>query len=103
MTRPSTGKFDPSSAEDSTPRGRLIHLFNPMKHKLFLSSALAALGLCAFDAGAVGARRFVRNSLDSFKGGDIAGVALGSDGTVRAGLTLAKQPLARPSQEVVPR
>lgn len=65
-----------------------------MKHKLFLSSALAALGLFAFDAGAVGARRFVLNSLDSFKGGDIAGVALGSDGTVRAGLTLAKQPLA---------
>ncbi|MBM4360541.1 MAG: hypothetical protein FJ096_20740, partial [Deltaproteobacteria bacterium] len=65
-----------------------------MKSKLFFTSALVALGLVGLDAHAVGARRFVLNTLDSFKGGDLAGVALGSDGTVRAGLTLGKQPLA---------
>jgi hypothetical protein len=64
-----------------------------MKSKLLFSSALVALGLVGLDAHAVGARRFVLNTLDSFKGGDLAGVALGSDGTVRAGFTLGKQPL----------
>lgn len=65
-----------------------------MKFKLLASSALVAAGLLGVDAFAVGTRRFVLNTFDSFQGGDATGVSIGSDGSVRAGLTLAKLPLA---------
>ena len=45
----------------------------------------AVLTLWAADAAAVGTRSFVLDSLDSFEGGDLAGVSIASDGSVRAG------------------
>ena len=54
----------------------------------------AVVTLAASDAHAVGTRRFVLDSLDAFEGGDLSGVALASDGTVRAGWTLADAPIA---------
>jgi hypothetical protein len=61
---------------------------------------LAALALAgggatwATDAGAVGTRRFVLNSLDDLSGGDLSGVAVASDGGVRAGWQLGSTALA---------
>jgi hypothetical protein len=49
--------------------------------------------LLAGDVQAVGTRRFLMNSLSSFEGGDLAGVAIASDGSVRAGLTLSNTPI----------
>jgi hypothetical protein len=45
------------------------------------------------DAGAVGTRTFVLDTLDKLSGGDLKGVAVSSDGAVRAGLTLGNAPL----------
>ncbi len=56
-----------------------------------LGAALALFG--AAPALAVGTRTFVLDTLDSFKGGELKGVAVGSDGTVRAGLSLANLPI----------
>jgi hypothetical protein len=47
----------------------------------------------ASDAEAVGTRTFVLNDEKSFDGGDLTGVAVASDGTVRAGLQLANAPI----------
>lgn len=49
--------------------------------------------LVAYDAGAVGTRTFVLDSLEKMSGGDLKGVSVASDGTVRAGLTLGSAPL----------
>ena len=54
----------------------------------------AVLTLWAADAAAVGTRSFVLDSLDSFEGGDLAGVSIASDGSVRAGWTLGAAPIA---------
>src|ERR671910_472543 len=54
---------------------------------LLLTLGLAPL-LAVDDAGAVGTRTFVLDSLDKMSGGDLTGVSVSSDGTVRAGFTL---------------
>jgi hypothetical protein len=65
-----------------------------MNSKLLFSSALVASALLGSEVFAVGTRNFVLDTLESFQGGDLTGVAVSSDGTVRAGLTLAKLPIA---------
>lgn len=59
---------------------------------------LAAATLPARDAGAVGTRSFVLDSLEHLSGGDLKGVSVGSDGQVRAGLTLGAAPLGAEAQ-----
>jgi hypothetical protein len=57
--------------------------------------ALAALAgaVTPRSARAVGTRTFELDSLEQLSGGDLAGVAVGSDGIVRAGWTLGNVPL----------
>lgn len=64
------------------------------------ASLVPVLVLATFarDAGAVGTRQFVLDSLDRLSGGDLKGVAIASDGTVRAGLTLGSAPLGADAQ-----
>jgi hypothetical protein len=54
---------------------------------------LVAALLLARDAGAVGTRTFVLDTLDKMSGGDLKGVSVGADGTVRAGFTLGSAPV----------
>lgn len=54
----------------------------------------AAVGLAALPAGAVGTRTFTLDTLDDFKGGDLTGVSVDSNGYVRAGLNLGSVPIA---------
>ena len=66
--------------------------------RLFPRAALvAALALASIssvtDAGAVGTRTFVLDTLDKLSGGDLKGVAVSSDGGVRAGFTLGNAPI----------
>lgn len=62
--------------------------------KALLTLLTCALGFgLATDARAVGTRTFVLNDEKSFDGGDLTGVAIASDGTVRAGLQLANAPI----------
>lgn len=64
------------------------------KKTVFTSIFLGALGaVWASDAAAVGTRRFILDSMSSFEGGELEGVSLTSDGTVRAGLTLSDAPI----------
>ncbi|KYF82896.1 hypothetical protein BE20_57760 [Sorangium cellulosum] len=58
-----------------------------------LAAVLAAAGLVALPAHAVGTRSFELKSLEDLKGGDLTGVSVDSNGIVRAGLTLAATPL----------
>jgi hypothetical protein len=62
-------------------------------HPIRLASSLPLgallLGVAIHDAHAVGTRRFVLDSLKTLEGGDLTGVAIASDGTVRAGFSLA--------------
>lgn len=58
------------------------------------SLVAAPLLLCTTDAEAVGTRTFVLDSLEKMQGGDLKGVAVASDGTVRAGFTLGSAPVA---------
>jgi hypothetical protein len=57
--------------------------------------ALLALATAALvpSAHAVGTRSFTLDTLDELKGGDLTGVAIDSNGNVRAGLTLGATPL----------
>ena len=55
--------------------------------------ALAAVALVP-SAHAVGTRSFTLDTLDELKGGDLTGVAVDSNGNVRAGLTLGSTPVA---------
>lgn len=62
------------------------------------AGALAALAVgsvffVAKGARAVGTRTFVLDTLEKLSGGDLNGVAVGSDGTVRAGWTLGAIPV----------
>lgn len=57
-----------------------------------LLTTMATFGL-ASHADAVGTRSFKLSDDKSFDGGDLAGVAIASDGTVRAGLQLANAPI----------
>jgi hypothetical protein len=60
-------------------------------HKiLFVLVALMAPVLVSSPAEAVGTRRFVLDSLKTFEGGELEGVAITSNGEVRAGWTLGK-------------
>src|SRR6478672_1406074 len=53
---------------------------------------LSSLALST-DARAVGTRTFVLDTLEKMSGGDLKGVAVSSDGTVRAGFTLGTAPV----------
>jgi hypothetical protein len=53
----------------------------------------AAVAFSAPPAAAVGTRTFVLDSLEKLSGGDLKGVAVSSDGAVRAGLTLGSAPV----------
>ncbi len=68
-----------------------------MNSKLLFSVAFLASTLLGSEVHAVGTRHFVLTTLESFQGGDATGVSIASDGTVRAGLTLAKLPIAEAS------
>jgi hypothetical protein len=57
-----------------------------------LLGAAATFGMTQ-PADAVGTRTFVLSDQSSFEGGDLTGVAVASDGTVRAGLSLANAPI----------
>jgi hypothetical protein len=79
----------PSRPERRTPR--------PLAPRALLVSRTRALGVAALtaaallvhhDAGAVGTRVFELDTLDKLSGGDLKGVAVSSDGMVRAGFTL---------------
>lgn len=56
-------------------------------------AAVAGAGFVAGDARAVGTRTFELDSLEKLSGGDLKGVAVGSDGVVRAGWTLGSVPM----------
>ncbi len=62
--------------------------------RIVLPSAALALTTVALHALAVGTRRFELGSADDFKGGELNGVAVGSDGTLRPGWDLGAQPVA---------
>lgn len=60
-----------------------------MRHLRSISfAAVLASAFVSLPAGAVGTRTFVLDSLEKMSGGDLKGVSVASDGTVRAGLTL---------------
>jgi hypothetical protein len=61
----------------------------------FVASGMLLLAPLFFarDAGAVGTRTFVLDTLDKMSGGDLKGVSVGADGTVRAGFTLGSAPV----------
>src|SRR3990172_6510974 len=63
-------------------------------HGLFVGVAVVTASLASStDAGAVGTRTFVLDTLDKLSGGDLKGVAVSSDGTVRVGFTLGNTPI----------
>src|SRR5947209_13652408 len=64
-----------------------------MRLALLSWCAAAALALATVPAHAVGTRTFDLDTLDKLSGGDMKGVAVSSDGMVRAGLTLGNAPL----------
>lgn len=64
-----------------------------MKTTLLLLGLLAVV-VVPFEAHAVGTRNFVLDSYKSFDGGDLEGVAIASDGSVRASWTLGAAPIA---------
>jgi hypothetical protein len=67
--------------------GRALRI---VRRCLLSTSAIGAgLVLFARDAGAVGTRTFVLDTLDKMSGGDLKGVSVAADGTVHAGFTLA--------------
>lgn len=61
-------------------------------HKIARYSLISFLTLAAAHAAAVGTRRFVLDDTAELKGGDLKGVALDSDGHVRAGFSLGAVP-----------
>lgn len=71
--------------------------------RLSLARAATAIALVlssvalSTDARAVGTRTFVLDTLDKLSGGDLKGVAVSSDGTVRAGFTLGNAPIPEAS------
>ena len=69
---------------------RLSRGFRPVLPLLLVLAA----GLVAQPASAVGTRTFDLDTQDEFTGGDLKGVAVGSDGVVRAGLNLGNVPVS---------
>lgn len=61
--------------------------------KLFLSLLALAPIFVAAPAPAVGTRTFTLDTLEKLSGGDLKGVAIASDGTVHAGLTVGSAPI----------
>jgi hypothetical protein len=59
----------------------------------FAAVVVASSMVVASDAGAVGTRTFVLDTLEKLSGGDLHGVAVSSDGAVRAGFTLGNAPV----------
>jgi hypothetical protein len=72
-----------------------------MRFSLARAAAVTALVFFSLasttDAGAVGTRTFVLDTLDKLSGGDLKGVAVSSDGAVRAGFTLGNAPIPEAS------
>jgi len=64
-------------------------------HKIVRYSLASLLVLAAAHAAAVGTRRFVLDDTSEFKGGDLKGVALDSEGHVRAGFSLGSVPASQ--------
>jgi hypothetical protein len=62
------------------------------KPGLLFAGMAAGIALVTGDARAVGTRTFELDSLEKLSGGDLNGVAVGSDGVVRAGWTLGSVP-----------
>jgi hypothetical protein len=63
-------------------------------NRRFLKTICAVfISTLALDAAAVGTRRFVLDNSKAFEGGELEGVAIASDGSIRAGWTLANTPL----------
>jgi hypothetical protein len=60
---------------------------------LLAAAVVTVTGAASIDARAVGTRIFRLDSLDELSGGDLKGVAVGSDGVVRAGWTLGSVPM----------
>lgn len=60
---------------------------------LLAAAVVIVTGAVSIDARAVGTRIFRLDSLDELSGGDLKGVAVGSDGVVRAGWTLGSVPM----------
>ena len=77
-------RFPSPSSSLRTPRARRVALVS--------LGALAAFAL-APAAAAVGTRVFDLDTLEKLSGGDLKGVAVSSDGRVRAGLSLGSTPL----------
>src|SRR4051794_35705007 len=65
-----------------------------MRFPHVFAALVAAAVVVATDAGAVGTRTFVLDTLEKLSGGDLHGVAVSSDGAVRAGFTLGNAPVA---------
>lgn len=59
----------------------------------FVATVLFGSLATSTDAEAVGTRTFVLDSLDKMSGGDLKGVAVSSDGGVRAGFTFGNAPI----------
>lgn len=59
-----------------------------------LLTGASALLLVSVTSFAVGTRRFELQTADDFKGGDLTGVAVASDGTVQAGYDLGSTPVS---------
>lgn len=67
--------------------------FGSLPRIAFCAALALAPPFFARDAAAVGTRTFVLDSQDKMSGGDLKGVSVSSDGTVRAGFTLGNAPV----------
>jgi hypothetical protein len=65
-----------------------------MNRRILQACCAAFIPFLAADAAAVGTRRFLLDNAKSFEGGELEGVAIASDGSIRAGWTLANAPIA---------
>ena len=65
----------------------------PAIRSFVIVSSLFVTMLLASFSEAVGTRRFVLDTLETLQGGDLKGVSVASDGTVRAGWTLGAVPV----------
>lgn len=70
--------------------------FSLARATVAVALVFASLG-SSTDARAVGTRTFVLDTLDKLSGGDLKGVAVSSDGAVRAGFTLGNTPIPEAS------
>src|SRR6185295_15489404 len=88
------GPPDPplSSLEHAPPEPPRM-MKKPRHARALGALAVTIVSLLVAPAGAVGTRNFQLNSLDEFKGGDLTGVSIDSNGNVRAGLSLGSLPI----------